>query len=365
MRDEPASCELTVEETFGELPAPIDAVAIAMEGDAPIAFASARDGTYALRAGATPVRVGPRFEGGLAAIADEDGFAIAGIERPELDAGKTGSAAVLELDRALVPRSAHFVADVGRSSRGIELARTDVLTVAFHDGEVGRSVARIARLDGSEPTQLSREGRIASRPWMALGADDRVLLAWEEGGFDAEQRPVATVMVHRGQGAARKVAETAFQGATPIVLPAPRGLVVAYRDERPRGHAARMYGISIDARGQRYGQELDLGRADGAEPPRLIACMGGFATLSPRSFGESEIIGMVFADEKLTSRTSEHQFYEQGTRFTHVAGVCHDESLVLVVVEQPGTDSIDDPAVVPVERAILRRGRFHCVPRQE
>ncbi len=319
----------------------IDGVALAaLEKGALLVWSDAA-GTHAQRvdAGARAVgvtqRITERCDAGLALLAPKGAEAavLACARRAAAgDVASRGEVELLDVAGAApsaplaTTRRARFEA-VGTLSEGVAIARGPrSLALAFHDASPdGHRVFLVPDIDArsASPELVSDPARMAFSPSLAFHQGE-LFLAFAERVTSGDD--VRTVLrVQRGRAAPVELELRAHLAALPELASLGERLLLGYRSP---GSSARKPGLYIAplepvaSSSLRALSPLRVGRADGVGHPRLVPCLQGLVSATPRSYSGDYFIGINWLSPTLARPRREQQFYEDARAFTHAAIAC-------------------------------------------
>jgi hypothetical protein len=335
----------------------IDAIDLVAQPQQVLAFWSEPAGLFGRRLDAegkplAPVlRVAARCDGGLDAIADGEGVAVACLVRPLRDKpDDAGGVLLLHLGSDLRVEHSEMVGSAGELSEGVALARSDAgLELAWHDGSpLAQRVWWTGLASRPAPRVVSATGRVAAAPSMAV-LSGRSLLAWAETWVEQDGLHGRIAATERS-GGVRTLQEVKHVGAMPQLFALGSGLVLGFRDLRP-GSKTGLYLTRVTDAGAPRPTAARVGRADGVGRPALEGCMGGVVAATPRTYGGDYFVGVNWLDASLQRTRGEQQFYQDSHAFTQVAVTCAGARALLLIAEFPQLQR---------DSAALRAVPYHC-----
>ena len=280
-------------------------------------------------------RLEARCDGGF----DVVGEVVACLRRPTH--GEAGSLVWMRFEGGVLVER-HAIAQVGRDSRGVAMARSgEGWRMLWHDGTPGDwQVWSAVFVPGAEtdPAPVSSFQIAALSPTMWTEGED-TYMAWGESWLDAGYSR-GQVMAWSGSGAPRRVVEVDVHDPRPVVLRDARSRVLFFRDHRRPYRRVGLYAVRLDDRFQTMGEPVRVGRANADGPIRALECAGSLVVLTPRTWDEDLLIGINVLDRDLRKRIAEQQVYEWNAHFDQADVACVDDELRLVVAERGrGTES--------------------------
>jgi len=287
-------------------------------------------------------RVGTGCSGGLAVASVGRRVAVACGTRADPQRGRDGSIAIAWARPDGVLTRWQVLDRSGVDTDGLALAARDgTLTVAWRDANGAHPEIWSADVvdDGERelgPRLLSSPSRSAGSP-SAIAWADRSVIAWAETWSDGAFDTRGEVLIDDGRGAARPVAQTTFEDPHPILLRRDPGLLVGFRDARPRDKRPRFFLQRVDSLGQIAGDAVRVGRADGPGGATLLPCAGGITVVAPRFYGRRDVlIGVHRLDAELGRISGEHQLYEFGVTYAGATAACVGSSVLILAAERTG-----------------------------
>lgn len=309
---------------------------------------STREGLFVrdIEGAASAVRLGPRCEGGVAAL-ERDATWIACSHRPHLDQGRPGHVELISFEPQRTRR--WVLGTVGRDADGVAIAaQGDAVRVAWHDGTPGAWRVFWAQVDPRsgprEPSLVSAAERAAGAPSLQTDGDD-VWITWAETWLDAGY-PHGRVRTWNGRGVPSTVAEVDVQHPTPVLTHDDEGPVLIFRDHRRPWRRVSVFAQRLDARRRAVGEPERVGRANGDGAPRAVACGPHLWVASPRTWDGDTLVGINVLDDRLRKQVAEQQVYEWDAHFARTDVRCGE------VVE--ATD--DAPANAAIVALVAEQG---------
>ena len=320
-----------------------DAIALVALEDGAVALWSVAGGLFAQaldREGAKrrdSVRLGVRCDGGLDALALDDVLQVACLLHPTRGKhAQPGGVMLHEVDRALRVRRTRLIGATGPQSEGVSLSRGPRgLELSWHDGAPdAHRIFWVSLADGAaEPRQVNEAGRVAQAP-VVTSTQEATALVWAENWVDGGEL-ASRLVLWDGGVRPRTLLDRAHVAAMPQLLRFGDGWLLGYRDRRAPEAKTGLYLARASAGGERLGQTVRVGRADGIGRPALEPCMGGVVAATPRTYGGDYFVGINWLDSELRRARGEQQFYEDAHAFTQVAAACLGAHALLLIAEFP------------------------------
>jgi hypothetical protein len=173
---------------------------------------------------------------------------------------------------------------------------------------------------------------MAGAPWIAAGPRAPPRVVWVERWLEGEALQ-SEVVAWDTRAAPVALLALAHRNAMPQLVPDREGLLLAYRDQPSQQRKPGLYLVRLDSRAAPIGQPVRVGRADGIGRPDVRACMGGFVTATPRTYGGDYFVGINWLDGTLQNPRGEQQFYEDTHAFTRAASACLGDSALFLIAE--------------------------------
>ena len=216
----------------------------------------------------------------------------------------------------------------------------DRLIVAWHDGELGASRLRLARMNIStlqveKESVVKRSGMLAS-PVMAL-AEGRLAMAWSET-VKSETDPssfvkTALVSPELEMGPESTIATCRFIYPSPDLAAVKGGLGLVFRDDADKDDTPEFYFTLLNRQGKAAQKKQRISQSDGLRGPSLIYFNHMFLGATIRSFQRNLLIGLNRFNKGGTKLGGEFQVYADKTDFVRVDISTNEKTLMMVYAE--------------------------------
>ncbi len=273
---------------------------------------------------AAPTRLTDDCAGGMDALQAGSGLWLA-CSRPLGRGSEEGELRVYRFDtQGRVVRDV-VVGKTGRDGQGVSLSGEGTrLNVVFHEGSWGRHVIHRARLENDLLVQsevISDERRIAGDP-ASLVDEGHHYAVWRESQLASEPETSTTIWIKADDAPARRVLDTRVVETMPSLSRDGSGLLLAYRDQRPRDKRPELYLTRLSGSLGPLSSPVRVGRANGQGAPRLARCGAVHAAVLPREYGGEHYVAVHELDGQLANRGGGHQYYANTREFVQASATC-------------------------------------------